>query len=88
MNTKTKAFQTGLLIASILVFIGYFLSLYKGNDNNISNYNLLILIFACFNTTLYSKEKLQYKALNILAKLNCVMLVIWAITIVVQIFAH
>lgn len=88
MNTKTKAFQMGLLIASSIAFLGYFLSLYRGNDNNISNYNLLILIFACFNTTLYSKEKLQTKALNILAKLNCILLVIWAITIVVQIFAH
>lgn len=73
-----------MLVALAIAFIGYYFSLYTGNEPNVSNSTTLILIFACSNFALFTKEKMRNRFLDILAKLDCLLLVIWSITLIVQ----
>lgn len=84
MNIKSKAVQGVLLVALAIAFISYYFSLYTGNEPDISNSTTLILIFACSNFALFTKEKMQNRFLDVLAKLDCLLLVIWSITLIVQ----
>lgn len=78
-------FRAITLIALPLLWIGYFYSLYQGNDSNMSNYSLVILMFSMLNADVLIKgEKLPNKVLDILAKVNCIMVFIWAVITVVQ----
>lgn len=80
----TKIFRAITLIALPLLWIGYFYSLYIGNDNNISGYGLPILILSFLNADVLIKgEKLENRALDILAKINCLLIFAWAVITVV-----
>lgn len=84
METKKKVFRAILQVALIIAFVGYYFSLYKGNENNISTYTNLILIFACSGSALFVRQKLESRILDILTRLNGVLLVIWIVTAVAQ----
>ncbi len=78
-------FRTITLIALPLLWAGYFYSLLKGNESNMSSYTLMILMFSMLNAdVLIAGKKLENKVLDILAKANCVMIFIWALVTVVQ----
>lgn len=80
-----KLFQVITLIALSLFWIGYANALYSGNNTNISSYSLLILAFSLMNSNiLFTREKAQYKALNILAKLHGVLFFVWVIITIVS----
>lgn len=79
-----KLFQTITLIFLSLLWVGYFYSLYRGNDRNSSTYSTMILVFTLLNSdVLFKCEKTQYKALNILAQLESILFVVWAIITIV-----
>lgn len=86
MNTKSKVFSAVTLVALFIAFIGYYFSLYNGTENKVSTYTNLILIFACASSALFNKKNFENKILDTLVKLNGVLLVIWIITVVVQLF--
>lgn len=80
-----KLFQAITLTALSLIWIGYGYALYEGNNTNISGYSLLILAFSLANSNvLFTREKAQKKALNILAKLHGVLFFVWAIITIVS----
>lgn len=82
---NTKIFQTLTLIFLLFVWIGYFNSLYRGNESNMSWYSLLIITLSFSNQdVLFKGEKIQNKALNILAKLESILLVVWGVVTVVS----
>lgn len=83
--TGRNVFQGITLVALSIFWIGYSYALYSGNDQNISSYSNLILMFSLFNAdVLFTKEKAQIKILNILAKLNGVLVFIWAIITIIS----
>ena len=81
-----KAFRIITLIALPLLWIGFFYSLFTGNEGNMSSYSLVILMFSLLNADVLVKgEKLSNKVLNALAKANCVLLFVWAVAVIVHV---
>ncbi len=73
------------MIALPLLWIGFFYALYAGNEGTMSSYSLLILMFSLLNADVLVKgEKLPNKALNVLAKVNAVLLCTWAVVVIVR----
>ena len=74
------------LIALPLLWIGFFHSLFTGNEGNMSSYSLVILMFSLLNADVLIKgEKLSNKVLDVLAKTNCVLLFLWAAATIVHV---
>ena len=66
--------------------IGFFHSLFTGNEGNMSSYSLVILMFSLLNADVLIKgEKLSNKVLDVLAKTNCVLLFLWAAATIVHV---
>lgn len=77
-------FQTITLIVLPFVWAGFFYSLCTGNESNMNGYSLMLLFFSMLNADVLIKgEKLSNKALNVLAKANCVLFFAWALANVV-----
>lgn len=73
-------FQVITLVMLPLAWAGFFYSMYTGNGNNMNSYSLLILFFSLANADgLIKGEKLSNKVLNVLAKVNCVLVFTWAL---------
>ena len=88
---KTKSIFSNhivMLAALFLFFIGYFVSIYRGNTNSASNYSCLIIAASCMysgNPT-FGGELPENRALRLLARLNGLLLVIWFVIIIAQLF--
>ena len=81
-----RAFRIITLIALPLLWIGFFHSLFTGNEGNMSSYSLVILMFSLLNADVLIKgEKLSNKVLDVLAKTNCVLLFLWAAATIVHV---
>ncbi|MBX9033253.1 hypothetical protein [Gordonibacter massiliensis (ex Traore et al. 2017)] len=81
-----RAFRIITLVALPLLWIGFFHSLFTGNEGNMSSYSLVILMFSLLNADVLIKgEKLPNKVLNVLAKANCVLLFLWAVATIVHV---
>lgn len=81
-----RAFRIITLVALPLLWIGFFHSLFSGNEANMSSYSLVILMFSLLNADVLVKgEKLPNKALNVLAKANCLLLFLWAVATIVHV---
>lgn len=81
----TRIFRIITMIALPLLWIGFFYALYAGNEGTMSSYSLLILMFSLLNADVLVKgEKLPNKALNVLAKVNAVLLCTWAVVVIVR----
>lgn len=80
----TKFIQIISVIFLPVLWIGYFYSLYIGNQNNVNSYTSIIMIFSLINSDiLFSKERMENSILNIMAKIEGLLLVVMAaITIV------
>lgn len=83
---KDMKFLKGFtLIALIPLWTGYAFALYNGDSNNLSNYSLLILAFSFMNfNAICGEEKIENKALNLVAKLDGVLFFVWAFVTVIQ----
>lgn len=83
---KDMKFLKGFtLIALLPLWAGYAFALYNGDNNNLSNYSLLILVFSLMNfNALCGVEKIENKALNLIAKMDGVLFFVWALVTVVQ----
>lgn len=86
MEKKTKILSIVIQIALLLAFIGFFFSLFIGNEKNLSTYTNLILIFACSNYFFLARQKLEDVYLNIFVRINGVLLVLWIIIAVIHLF--
>lgn len=84
MNTKTKLFKITVQVVLIFAYIGYFFSLYKENVGNISAYTNYIILIVCLSGSLFGKTEKESKMLYILTKINCIIFIIWAIAMGVQ----
>ncbi|SHK39941.1 hypothetical protein [Hespellia stercorisuis] len=81
-----KLFQAVTLTVLTLVWIVFGCALCLGNSTYISRYALLILPLSLMNLkVMFTREKAQTKVLNILAKLNGVLLFVWAIVTIVSV---
>lgn len=69
MENKMVLFRVVIHLALFAAFIAYYISLYCGNDNNISTYTNLILIFTCSGFALDSKKIYRISVLITLQKL-------------------
>ena len=79
-----RAFRIITLIALPLLWIGFFHSLFTGNESNMNGYSLMILFFSLLNADVLVKgEKLSNKVLDVLAKANCVLFFAWALANIV-----
>lgn len=75
----TKFIQTISVIFLPVLWIGYFYSLYKGNQNNMNSYTSIIMIFSLINSDiLFSRERMENSILNIMAKMEGFLLVVMA----------
>lgn len=82
----TRIFRIITMIALPLLWIGFFHSLFTGNEGNMSSYSLVILMFSLLNADVLIKgEKLSNKVLDVLAKTNCVLLFLWAAATIVHV---
>ena len=83
---KDMKFLKGFTLIALLPFwAGYAFALYNGDNNNLSNYSLLILAFSLMNfNALCGVEKIENKALNLIAKMDGVLFFVWALVTVVQ----
>lgn len=80
-----KMFQSVTLVFLALFWIGYAVSYYRGIDNNISTYGILIMTFSLLNQeVLFKGEKAQNRVLDILAKAEGILLCVWAVITIVQ----
>ena len=71
-----KIFQSG---------IGFAISYYRGIENNISTYGILILTFSLINQdVLFKGEKTQNKLLDVLAKAEGILLCAGALVTIIQ----
>ena len=86
MEKKTKILSIVIQIALFLAFIGFFFSLFIGNEKNISTYTNLILIFACSNYFFLARQKLEDAYLNIFVRINGVLLVLLIVIAVIHLF--
>ncbi len=81
-----RTFRIITLVALPLLWIGFFHSLFTGNEGNMSSHSLVILMFSLLNADVLVKgEKLPNKVLNVLAKVNCVLLFLWAVATIVHV---
>lgn len=77
---EDRVIQTISLIALPILWVGYFYSIYRANETNVSSYMFGIMMFSLINSdVLFKGEKTQYKALDILAKIEGILLVIWGL---------
>ena len=80
-----KMFQSVTLVFLALFWIGYAVSYYRGIENNISPYGILIMTFSLLNQeVLFKGEKAQNRVLDILAKAEGILLCVWAVITIVQ----
>ena len=80
-----KMFQSVTLVFLALFWIGYAVSYYRGIDNNISTYGILIMTFSLLNQeVLFKGEKAQNRVLDLLAKAEGILLCVWAVITIVQ----
>lgn len=85
MRKGEKIFQMITLIVLPLFWIGYGRALYIGNQNNISSYSLLILTFSLLNCKmLFAGEKMHNRVLDILAKLDGFLFLVWAVVTILS----
>ena len=64
-----KMFQSVTLVFLALFWIGYAVSYYRGIENNISTYGILIMTFSLLNQeVLFKGERAQNRMLDILQK--------------------
>ena len=78
-------FQTITLVMLPFIWAGFVYSLVTGNESNMNGYSLMILFFSLLNADVLVKgEKLPNKALNVLAKVNAVLLCTWAVVVIVR----
>ena len=83
-----RAFRIITLIALPLLWIGFFHSLFTGNEGNMNSYSLMIPFFSLLNADVLVKgEKLSNKVLNVLARANCVLFFAWALANIVYLIA-
>ncbi|MDD3279197.1 MAG: hypothetical protein PHG16_10020 [Lachnospiraceae bacterium] len=79
-----KLFQTVSLILLPFFWIGYFYSLYRGNQSNISSYSIAILTLSLLNAdVLFKGEKTQNKVFDVLAKVECILLFVLGIITII-----
>lgn len=84
-QNASKVFQGITLVCLPLFWAGYFYALYIGNQRNASSYTLLILAFSLLNAdALFGGKKIHPGLFRILAKINGVLFVVWAVLTVVQ----
>lgn len=77
-------FRTITLVMLPFVWAGFAYSLFTGNEGNMNSYSLMILFFSLLNADVLVKgEKLSNKALDVLAKANCVLFFVWALANIV-----
>lgn len=77
-------FQTITLVMLPFIWAGFVYSLFTGNEGNMNSYSLMILFFSLMNADVLVKgQKLSNKALDVLAKANCMLLFIWALANIV-----
>ena len=80
-----KMFQPVTLVFLALFWIGYAVSYYRGIENNISTYGILIMTFSLLNQeVLFKGEKAQNQVLDLLAKAEGILLFVWAVITIVQ----
>ena len=80
-----KMFQSVTLVFLALFWIGYAVSYYRGIENNISTYGILIMTFSLLNQeVLFKGERAQNRMLDILAKAEGILLCVWAVITIVQ----
>ena len=80
-----KMFQSVTLVFLALFWIGYAVAYYRGIENNISTYGILIMTFSLLNQeVLFKGEKAQNRVLDILAKAEGILLCVWAVITIVQ----
>ena len=73
-------FRVITLIMLPLTWVGFFYSLFTGNEGNMNSYSLMILVFSLLNADVLIKgESLSNKVLDVLAKINCVLFFLWAL---------
>lgn len=80
-----KIFQSVTLVFLALFWIGFAISYYRGIENNISTYGILILTFSLINQeVLFKGEKAQNKLLDVLAKAEGILLCAGALVTIIQ----
>ena len=80
-----KIFQSATLVFLALFWIGFAISYYRGIENNISTYGILIMTFSLLNQeVLFKGEKAQNQVLDLLAKAEGILLFVWAVITIVQ----
>lgn len=80
-----KIFQSVTLVFLALFWIGFAISYYRGIENNISTYGILILAFSLINQeVLFKGEKAQNKLLDVLAKAEGILLCAGALVTIIQ----
>ena len=80
-----KQFQTITLAVLPFLWVGYFYSLYSGSESSVLTYMGAILAISVLNAdVLFKCEKTQYKILNILAKIESILLVVSALITIVM----
>ncbi|KAI4452149.1 hypothetical protein C823_006731 [Eubacterium plexicaudatum ASF492] len=84
MDTKTKVFKAAIQVLLALSYMGYFISLYRGNDRNVSMYTNYIIVIVCLSGSLFVKTDRENKVLYVLTGLNGVIFVFWALAMVAQ----
>ncbi|MGI6018464.1 MAG: hypothetical protein ACOX8M_06660 [Marvinbryantia sp.] len=88
---KTKSILSNhmvMLPAIFIAFAGYFLSMYRGNANLASNYSLLIIAANCLylENPIFGGKTPENKAFKLLAHVDGLLLIVWFVAIVVQLF--
>lgn len=84
MNTKTRLFKIGIQVLLTFAYIGYFFSLYRGIPRNILTYINYIIIIVCLSGCLFVKPEKESKILYVLTRVNCIVFIIWAIVMAMQ----
>lgn len=84
-QSGTKCIQIASVVVLPFLWIGYFYSLYRGNASDMNGLTTVILIFSLVNSDiLFSKEKMENNILNILAKIEGILLVVSAAIAIVN----
>lgn len=86
MDTKTKIFKIAVQIFLLLSYIGYFVSLYRGIDNNISTYTNYIIVIVCLSESLFKKPGKENKILYALTILNGIIFTVWVVAMILTLF--
>ena len=84
-----KIFQSVTLVFLALFWIGFAVSYYRGIENNISTYGILIMTFSLLNQeVLFKGEKAQNRVLDILAKAEGILLCAGALVTIIQLILN